>query len=320
MNSQNQRKKLPIQRTSSQTKEWIKSLLTSIGIALLIRATIIYPYTIPTGSMEKTLKVGDYILANKFVHGIRTPDWIGIPYTKIGFNVPCTRLPGIRQPQQGDVVVFKHPRDREDYWVKRCIAVSGDEIKIVDNRVFVNDKEFLHPPHSQFIAPRNLPENFQQKEIFPVHAGNIHQYGPVRIPKPGDKFHFTEENRDQWADWFQLIYFEGNKILFKTGKKEFVYNGHKREAWQKVAQTQSIQNFYINGKALTDFEYTVQDKQYFMMGDNRDNSSDSRYWGFVPERYIVAEPIVIWWSWDKELPFYRLADKVRWDRLLTVVR
>jgi len=304
----------------SQTKDWIKSLLVSVGIALIIRASVIYPYTIPTGSMEKTLRVGDYILANKFVYGIRTPDWIGIPYTKIGFDLPYTRLPGIRKPQQGDIVVFKHPRDRADYWVKRCIAVSGDEVKIIDNQVFVNGIPFSNPAHSQFIAPMILPKAYQQNEIYPSQSGNIHQYGPVRIPEPGDQFQFLEENRDLWAKWFQLIYFEGNKILIKTGIKEYVYDGHKVDVWEQIARTQSMRDIYINGQQLKNFVYTVQDRQYFMMGDNRDNSSDSRYWGFVPERYIVAEPMVIWWSWDKEMPFYRLTDKIRWDRLLTLVR
>src|SRR4030042_1956439 len=170
--------------------EFLKSLFVSIGIALVIRATVIYPYTIPTGSMDGSLLVGDFIMANKFVYGLRSPDWIGIPYTNIGFGVPSFRTGGLRAPEQGDVVIFRYPRSERDHYVKRCIAVSGDTVMIRDRVTYVNDRKFKDTPNTKFILGRIIPQGVNQPDIFPPGAGNIHQYGPIRVPAPGDSFRF----------------------------------------------------------------------------------------------------------------------------------
>src|SRR5512137_2468173 len=113
-------------KEKSGVRQYVYSFLVALLIALVIRAVVIYPFRIPTGSMEDSLLVGDFLLANKFVYGVRSPDWIGIPYTKIGFKVPFFRTPGFRKPQKGDVVIFKYPRDVSLNYIKRCIGTSGD--------------------------------------------------------------------------------------------------------------------------------------------------------------------------------------------------
>jgi len=303
----------------SPFREYSESLLVALAIALVIRALVIYPFRIPTGSMEDSLLVGDFLLANKFVYGVRSPDWIGIPYTKIGFKIPFFRTPGFRQPKQGDVVIFKYPQDDMLNYIKRCVAVSGDSVEIRDEVLYVNGKIFPNPPKSKFIDTRILPKDYKQQGIFPAGAGNIDNFGPIYIPAKGDTFQFAESNREKWFERFQLICYEGRKIKLKNGPVETLTIKNQSQ-WHRFIQNHAIHDFSINGKSLDGYVYTVSNQHFFMMGDNRDNSLDSRYWGFVPSRYIVGEGLVIYWSWDKEVPLYRLFKKIRWNRFLNIIR
>jgi signal peptidase I len=300
-------------------RETVESLLIAIGIALVIRAGVVYPFKIPTGSMEGSLLVGDHILCNKFVYGIRTPDWIGIPYTKIGFFVPFTRTPGFRKPARGDVMIFKYPRDLAEYYVKRCIAVSGDTVAIRNKVTYVNGQQFPDAPNTQFIDSRVFPPGAQQRDIFPPGAGNAHNYGPVRIPAPGDTFRFTDTDRPRWFEWFQLIVYEGGRIDLSYRGQAIHLSAENIDRWQTAIRMYPITSFRINDRSLNGFVYTVRYRQYFMMGDNRDNSLDSRFWGFVPDRHIVGEALMVYWSWNDDVPFYRLPEKVRWRRLLNLI-
>jgi len=309
-----------MKKSKSAPRETIGFLFITIGIALVIRAGVVYPFKIPTGSMEGSLLVGDHILCNKFVYGIRTPDWIGIPYTKIGFFIPFIRTPGFRKPQQGDVVIFRYPRDKTDHYVKRCIAVSGDTVFIRDKTIFVNGKVFSNPPHSQFIDDRILPVEYQQHDIFPPGAGNSHNYGPVRVPARGDTYHFTDSNREKWFEHFQIMLYEGNKITISYSDEKTEVTVKNQNRWATAIGKYPIESFTVNGESLDDYVYTVKYRQYFMMGDNRDNSLDSRYWGFVPDRNVVGEALLTYWSWDDKVPFYRLFHKIRWKRLLGMIR
>ena len=301
-------------------KETAKSFLIALGIALIIRAGVVYPFKIPTGSMEGSLLIGDHLLCNKFVYGIRTPDWIGIPYTRLGFFIPFTRLPGFRDPQQGDVVIFKYPRDEYEHYVKRCIAVSGDTLLIRNKKVYVNGELFPDPLGTQYIVNETLPEGMVQRDIFPPDAGNIHNYGPIRIPERGDKYTFTEKNRDKWAEWFQLILYEGNRITLTYEGQTRELTIENQDRWASAVHMYPIESFAVNGKRIDQHPYHVRYRQLFMMGDNRDNSLDSRYWGFVPERNVVGEGLIVYWSWAEDTPLYRLFDKLRFKRLLMLIR
>ena len=95
-----------------------------------------------------------------------------------------------------------------------------------------------------------------------------------------------------------------------------------KEFKQKIKDSRKypVNHFSVDNKPLSETIYTVKNRQYFLMGDNRDDSLDSRYWGFCPERYVVGEALIIYWSWDNEVPLYRLFNKIRWNRILGLIR
>ena len=195
--------------------EYLKAVMTALVLALIIRAFVIQAFTIPSGSMIPTLLIGDYILVNKFLLG--SP--VDIPFT----NINLFRMPGLRRPHKGDVIVFKFPVDPSKDFIKRVVAVEGDKIEARDKVIYVN----------------GLPAN----EPFMRHTDNLvlpnrDNFGPIEIPK--DKF--------------------------------------------------------------------------FCMGDNRDNSRDSREWGFVDIKDVKGKALIIYFSKDTSHPLLRL-DKVRFDRI-----
>ncbi len=304
----------------STFRDYTESLFVALAIALVIRALVIYPFRIPTGSMENSLLVGDFLLANKFVYGIRSPDWIGIPYTRIGFKLPFFRTPGFRKPQRGDVVIFKYPRDDFLNYIKRCIAVSGDTVEIVEKNVYVNGEPFLDPPNSKYIHDYVLPRRVTSQDIYPPGAGNTDYYGPVRVPAPGDTFRFTQMNKDRWFEWFQIVVYEGRELILSHEGQTIRLTVENQERWKSAIQMYPAESFFIEGVSLRDEAYEVKYRHYFMMGDNRDNSQDSRYWGYLPERYVVGEALIIYWSWNGDVPLYRIFEKVRWPRLLHLIR
>jgi len=309
-----------ITKKKSTKREYIESLLFAIGMALIIRALVIYPFRIPTGSMEDSLLVGDFLLANKFVYGIRTPDWIGIPYTKIGFRIPFFRTPGFRSPQKGDVVIFKYPRDEMLNYIKRCVAVSGDTVEIRNKTLYVNGRVFPLPPRAKFIGYNVYPPDYKESTIYPPGAGNRDNYGPVRVPAPGDTFQFTESNKHLWFERFQIIVYAGHKLSLSYGGQKIRLTVKNQDRWPVAIQMYPTESFFIDGHFLKGYVYTITNRHYFMVGDNRDNSLDSRYWGFVPERNIVGEGLIVWLSWNSRVPMYRLLNKIRWNRMLNLIR
>ena len=234
-----------------KTSDFFEGLFIALIAALIIRQFIVQAYRIPTPSMEDTLLVGDFLLVNKYSYGMRTPDWLGIPYTDLGFNIPWVRIPGFKEPEQNDVVIFKYPEDTSLDYIKRCIATGDQTLEIIDKNVFVDGIEFRHPPHSKFLDSDhiyNRKYKIPRQYKFEAHKyGSRDNYGPITIP----------ENK------------------------------------------------------------------YFMMGDNRDNSADSRYWGFVDAEHIVGEALIIYFSWNGDFSFsdlFLFYDKVRFDRIADVIR
>jgi signal peptidase I len=231
-------------RAKGLVRDWLETIVTVAIMVLVIRVTVVEAFRIPTSSMEDTLLVGDFLLVNKFIYGIRTPDWIGVPFTKIGFSVPSYRFPALAKPKQGDIIVFRYPLDPRVNYIKRCIATEGQTVEIHNKVLFVDGKPFPKPPKSKFVDARIFPSSIQERGIFPYGAGNRDNYGPVKVPA-------------------------GN---------------------------------------------------YFMMGDNRDNSLDSRYWGFLPKKNIVGKAAIIYFSWDKYAPLYRFTKKIRWTRITNLIK
>lgn len=230
----------------SQLREWVELVLSVVAIVFVIRLAVVEAFRIPTSSMEDTLLVGDFLLVNKFVYGIRTPDWIGIPFSKVGFFVPFARLPGFSKPKSGDIVVFRYPLDRRLSYIKRCIAIGGQTVEIRDKKVFVDGQPVPDPPRSKHISQITYPAGYVEEAIYPRNLTNRNRdnYGPVTVPE-----------------------------------------GH-----------------------------------LFMMGDNRDNSADSRYWGFLSEKDVIGKALIIYFSWDHNSPLLKLNHRIRWERIGNLIR
>ena len=381
-------------------REWIDAGVFAVVAATLIRTFVFEAYTIPTGSMEKTLLINDFLFVNKMSYGARIPQTpISFPfvhnimpftttttsYTTL-VQLPYKRIPGFGEVKRYDVVVFNfpagdtiinlpdfgskrpyydilreaykgnrdalmaeypilvHPMDKTDNYIKRCIAVGGDTLLIKDGVVFINGKPAPIPSASQteYIVETNgqpFNEDFLQKELhidpnnnddqiypyqgkanayvinmtpdeamlikkqsnfksinfaymnlpgstFPYSPNilwNVDNFGPVYVPAKGSTLTLSSGNIDIYRRL--ITTYEGNTLDERDGK------------------------YFINGKETT--TYTCKWNYYWMMGDNRHRSQDSRYWGFVPETNIVGKASLIWFSWEKG---------PRWNRLFKSIK
>ena len=293
-------KKSPEFKTPQQKFwEFWKNLLFAAIAALLIKTFLIETSRVPTGSMEKTIWVGDFLFVNKFIYGSSSPR--NIPFTNI--TLPYFQMPAIREPKRGDIVVFEFPGDKDELapheisnYVKRCIGIPGDTIVVIDKVVFVNGEEAPRASQIQYINNYVTPAGIANPRIFPTGSNfNEDNYGPVVIPKKGDVINLSLSNIEQWRTIIdrefgkRVVTVEGNQIM-------------------------------IDGKAVQ--SYTLKQDYFFMMGDNRDDSLDSRFWGFVPREKIVGEALMIYWSWDPSIPFsdfFNLLSTVRLNRIAKLV-
>lgn len=202
------------QKPKSKVREWTETILWAVLIALIIRAVLVQAYKIPTGSMQPTLrgaedyKIGDHLLVNKFLYG----SVIDIPFTTIHFP----RLPAIRSPKRGDVVVFKYPEDPRKDYVKRCIGLPGETVEIRNKVVYIDGKPLDEPWLRRFPKRMHFADG---ENIYPAHLSPRDNFGPLKIP-------------------------EG---------------------------------------------------QFFVMGDNRDNSADSRFWGLLKYQFLRGQAVVVYW-------------------------
>jgi signal peptidase I len=196
-------------KPKSKVKEYLESIIIAILIALFIRTFIVCAYKIPSRSMVPTLLVGDHILVNKFIYGVKIP------------LLRRTILP-VSEPKRGEIVVFIFPNDRSKDFIKRVIGVAGDKVEIRNKKIFINDKEFKDP-FGVYSDSLILPKSMQPRDNF----------GPVTVPE----------------------------------------------------------------------------KAIFVMGDNRDESLDSRFWGFVDLKDVEGKAFIIYWSWNRE------EHNLRWQRL-----
>lgn len=291
------------QAKRSRNSSAFRGLMHIIVSVLILRATVIEAYNVPTGSMETTIKIGDFILGNKFIYGIRTPDWIGIPWTNFGFSVPYYRLPGFEEPKTGDVVIFRYPNDKWPgmqigphdpslNYIKRCIAGPGQTMEITEKDIFVDGVEFPLPEHGRASKLNVYDESYDERMIFPRGIGNRDYFGPLRIPAAGDTLVFSEVNLDHAVN---VISLEGHEV-----------------------QPGLSGTLKIDGE--TTDHYICEMDHYFMMGDNRDNSHDSRYWGLVPESNIIGEAIITYLSWEQTEPnLFKRITKIRPSRMLRLI-
>ena len=191
-----------------------------------------------------------------------------VPFTEI-------RLPKIHDVQRGDIIVFKFPKDRSLNYIKRCVAIPGDVLEIRQRQLVINGNPVKLPEHGQYIGTE-MPPGLADFQIFPSMSNyNKDNYGPIRIPRKGDVIELNQATYPLYRD---LVSDEGHSVSMIGGK------------------------VFVDGFVLD--RYTVGRNYYFAMGDNRDNSLDSRFWGFLPETDMVGEAMMVYWSWDPDLSLF----------------
>jgi signal peptidase I len=286
------------QKLKSQTLGFIRDLLYAFIAVLIINSFVLASFEVPTGSMEDTVKIGDRLFVNKFIYGGTTP--YTIPLTSI--RIPHLRVPGFRKVQRGDVIVFDWPGTRDQvqkpvqtWYLKRCIGLPGDTIQIDQRVVSVNGVKLPIPKHGKFLRAEPEPADYQNPYIFPRGAKfNEDNYGPVVVPRKGMTLTLNPETFPAWQVFIER-------------------EGH-------TAETENDQ-IIIDGKQSS---YFVVGKDYIVaMGDNRDNSLDSRFWGFVPVEDVIGTPFLVYWSWDPQIPIFELPSKlgsINLGRVGTIVR
>jgi len=275
-----------------------KTILITLLAALVLKLFVVEAYRIPSTSMENTLHVGDFLLVNKLAYGLHTPR--RIPLTTVSLS--SFTLPLFRSVHRGDVIVFEFPGNRNEVipaepvnYIKRCIGIPGDTIEIRSGKVFVNRIEMNFPLHGRRTIHATDTTLRRNTEMFPENSTfSDFNYGPVVVPKRGD---ILKIDSVSFSLWHIFIEREGHTLQFNAD------------------------TLLIDG--TQDSRYIVQEDYYFVLGDNRDNSMDSRYWGFVPADHLIGEALCIYWSWDPEIPGDSISEKystIRWDRIGTLIR
>ena len=280
-------------------KKYLFTLLITFILALLIRGFVLEAYKIPTGSMENTLLPGDFILVNKTAYSISTPRMIPI----LNIEIPKIELVKLDKPIRNDVIVFIFPGninelsspDKETY-VKRIIGEPGDLLQIYDKKIYINGRRIQNPSSALMDSSDIIMEGERSKGIYPLDKNwNRDNYGPIFIPYKGLTIDLNIKNIKEW----QMII--------------------DREIGKKVVRVEGTV-ITINDKPVR--SYSFRKDYYFVLGDNRDNSLDSRYWGFVPEDKIIGKAFLIYWSVNLDKHVSGIGDffdSIRYKRLFKTV-
>jgi signal peptidase I len=280
-------------------KDFFKDVVFVLVAFFLLNSFVLASFEVPTGSMENEIMAGDFLFVNKYLYGGTTPRTI--PFTNV--RLPWFRLPAFRNVERGDVIVFEFPGQREEvtspefmFYLKRAVGLAGDTVQIVNRVLYVNGKPAPIPRHMKFNSFHMRPPGYADDRIFPKGAPfNEDNWGPVRIPRKGDVVPLNLANFDQWQIFIER---EGHKaFLSPTGKV-------------------LVDNMPVD-------RYTVEHNYIFGMGDNRDNSLDGRFWGFIPEENIVGTPMIVYWSWDPDMPIFNIVSKIgsiRLTRIGTIIK
>ena len=279
-------------------REYVEIVILTILAGLFLKTFVIEAFRIPSGSMENTLLAGDFVLVNKFIYGARTPETI--PFTSI--HLPVVTLPALSVPKIGDVIVFRYPGDRDEIhplesvdYVKRCIGAPGDTLEIEDKIVFVNGRALSLPSSAKDGSAGSCPRGVSDDRIFPAGARfNPDNYGPIVIPRKGMIVPLSGKTIQLWR---MLIMREGHSVGSGTSDTAL-----------------------IDGVPTS--QYRIEKNYYFVLGDNRSNSLDSRFWGFVPEEMIIGKAMLVYWSFDQSAgsSFTGRFFSVRWPRIGILVR
>lgn len=260
----------------SPTREYIESIGVAILIALLLRAFIIEAFTIPSGSMIPTLAVGDFLFVNKLSYGVRLP-------------FVDEMLVEWSAPERGDVVVFVFPCNESQDYIKRVVGLPGDEIYVDPEQgfVWVNGARVSERPLGEFAA--------------------LDRFGPDRTPLYDQPGRLTEYLSTLDEQVFSTLHYgEPRPGVAAPGPAS---------DWNGIAGFRACRGGEGDRSMLPMMPWVVPAGHVFVMGDNRGNSADSRWWGFVPYGSIKGKAMFIWMSWDATASFSRPWEKIRWGRL-----
>lgn len=277
-------------------RELFKSLLIALAAALIIKTFFFEAFKIPTGSMEKTLMPGDFIVVNKAAFAISTPS--SIPFTNV--EIPSAPIIKTGKPQINDVVVFKFPGNKDELfpasnvnYIKRIAGTPGDTLQIINGDVYNSGKMIPSPPEA--IINHSFKENsLKEKRIyFSNGEWSKDNYGPIVIPRKGMTIELSPKNAAQWKTIIDREF--GERVLSEEGT-------------------------VITIKGSPARSYTFKKDYYFVLGDNRDDSMDSRYWGFVPEDALIGKAVLIYWSWDAyQSGFWEMFSSIRLNRIFKLI-
>lgn len=283
-----------------KSKNFLRSVLIALIAAIVLKTFFVEADKIPSASMEKTLLPGDFILLNKAAYYINTPRYI--PF--ININLPWFNIIKTGSPKRSDIIVFKFPgypnefnSDKNVNYIKRIIGLPGDTLQIKNKIVYINGEKIINPKGTVISDQHHFPPGVADNRIYPPGENwNSDNYGPIVVPKKGMVIPIDVNNINRWE-------------LFIDREQK------------KLAVSIEGTVITINGNPVR--SYTVKENYYFVMGDNRDDSMDSRYWGFVPSENIIGKALMIYWSWNIPFPsdnIFSIVQSIRWDRIFKLIK
>jgi len=273
-------------------KKFIRLIFYLIILAVILRVFILAAFRIPTSSMADTLYPGDFIIVNLAAYKLNTPRQIPI----IGLSIPSVNILNTGKTEINDLIVFKFPAINSDdavynntNLIKRVVALPGDTLQIINKRIFINGKEINLPVTVRRSFENIKPKGKEDEGIFFSGTGwNSDNYGPVRVPAVGDTIQINTDNIETWKRLIVSEYEE--KVVRDEGSV-----------------------ITIDDKPVRN--YVIKKNHYFVMGDNFNNSRDSRYFGFVNEDMILGKAMFIYLSIDPAKSGSDLISKIRWKRI-----
>ena len=306
----------------------------AIGMAIILRTYVIKAYNIPTGSMAKTLLPGDCIFVSKLNYG---------PAVFRGQNKEYKRLKGFGKPKRNDVIVFNHPTDslynKPKCLIKRCVGLPGDKIQLLDGDIYVNNilaespsdykslysVKFRSKDDYKLLDELDLLKSISKTDyiresidcfLFPDQALALSEIKGIINVKRVNNPHINKS----YLNGFWYTSLSGSIQIPKKGDT-IELNNENIELYRDIIETHEFNNLNIIGNKIFINDkpadsYTFQQDYFFMMGDNRNSSSDSRVWGFVPKSHIIGKALIVWLSLDKSKKGVK---QLRMNRMLKLI-
>lgn len=245
---------------STAPVRWAYDFFPILAIVLVVRSFLIEPFNIPSSSMVPTLYTGDFIAVNKYAYGIRLP-------------LVNTKVLDLGAPQHGDVVVFRFPLNPKQYYIKRVIGVGGDTVSFNNGQLSVNGK-----------AIPTTPANFtpDPKMTAQLYPPGKTETGEVVTAEQAAQLGNQEEQTAQYVQESPSSNHQ-HLVRYLGDKNWFQYASFLQQASPQLMASQGQQ-----------WQLTVPKGHYFVMGDNRDRSADSRFWGFVPDENLAGKAVYVW--------------------------